>query len=38
VDGKVLRHLYEGCPVSRAIDFATGYFEIGALLGARSLV
>lgn len=32
-DWEVLDHLREWCELSRAIDIATGYFEIGALLG-----
>ena len=31
-DWKVLRYLRDWCPISRAIDIATGYFEIGSLL------
>ncbi len=31
-DWKVLRYLRDWCEISRAIDIATGYFEIGALL------
>lgn len=31
-DWKVLRYLHDRCQISRAIDIATGYFEIGALL------
>ena len=34
-DWKVLRYLHEWCQLSRAIDIATGYFEIGALLGLK---
>jgi superfamily II DNA or RNA helicase len=30
-DWKCLRYLHEWCQISRAIDIATGYFEIGAL-------
>ena len=32
VDWKVLRYLHDWCQISKAIDVATGYFEIGALL------
>jgi hypothetical protein len=32
-DWKVLRYLHDWCQLSRAIDIATGYFEIGSLLG-----
>src|ERR1043166_5897749 len=35
VDWKVLRYLHEWCQISKAIDVATGYFEIGALLGLK---
>ena len=31
-DWKVLRYLHEWCQISKAIDIATGYFEIGSLL------
>jgi hypothetical protein len=34
-DWKVLRYLHEWCQISKAIDVATGYFEIGALLGLK---
>jgi hypothetical protein len=34
-DWKVLRYLHEWCRLSKAIDIATGYFEIGALLGLK---
>src|SRR5207249_9516024 len=30
---KVLRYLHDWCRLSEAIDIATAYFEIGALLG-----
>src|ERR1700686_3680829 len=33
VDWKVLRYLHDWCQISKAIDIATGYFEIGSLLG-----
>ncbi len=32
---KVLRYLHDWCQLSKAIDIATGYFEIGALLGLK---
>ena len=35
VDWKVLRYLHDGCQISKAIDVATGYFEIGSLLGLK---
>src|SRR5260370_509714 len=35
VDWKVLRYLHDWCGISKAIDIATGYFEIGALLGLK---
>ena len=31
-DWKVRRYLHDWCQLSRAIDIATGYFEIGSLL------
>jgi hypothetical protein len=31
-DWKVVRYLHEWCQISKAIDIATGYFEIGSLL------
>jgi len=34
-DWKVLRFLHDWCQISQAIDIATGYFEIGALLGLK---
>lgn len=34
-DWKVVRHLHDWCQLSRAIDIATGYFEIGALLALK---
>ncbi len=34
-DWKILRYLHDWCQISRAIDVATGYFEIGALLGLK---
>jgi superfamily II DNA or RNA helicase len=35
VDWKVLRYLHDWCQISEAIDIATGYFEIGSLLGLK---
>ena len=32
VDWKVVRYLHDWCQISKSIDIATGYFEIGALL------
>ena len=32
-DWKVQRYLHDWCGLSKAIDVATGYFEIGGLLG-----
>ena len=34
-DWKVLRYLHDWCQISKGIDVATGYFEIGALLGLK---
>jgi superfamily II DNA or RNA helicase len=34
-DWKVLRYLHEWCQISKAIDIATGYFEIGSLLALK---
>src|ERR1700732_4490667 len=34
-DWKVLRYLHDWCQLSKAIDIATGYFEIGSLLGLK---
>lgn len=31
-DWKVLRYLHDWCRISKSIDIATGYFEIGSLL------
>jgi len=31
-DWKVQRYLHDWCQISRSLDIATGYFEIGALL------
>src|SRR5436190_24325235 len=35
VDWKVVRYLHDWCQLSKAIDIATGYFEIGALLALK---
>lgn len=32
---KVLRYLHDWCPISKSIDIATGYFEIGSLLALK---
>ncbi len=34
-DWKVLRYLHDWCQLSKAIDIATGYFEIGSLLALK---
>ena len=34
-DWKVLRYLHDWCQISKRIDIATGYFEIGSLLGLK---
>ena len=34
-DWKVLRYLHDWCALSRSIDIATGYFEIGSLLALK---
>jgi len=34
-DWKVLRYLHDWCQLSKAIDVATGYFEIGSLLALK---
>jgi len=34
-DWKVVRYLHDWCGLSKAIDVATGYFEIGALLAVK---
>ena len=31
-DWKVVQYLHDWCQISKAIDIATGYFEIGSLL------
>lgn len=35
-DWKVVRYLHDWCQISKSIDIATGYFEIGALLALGS--
>ena len=32
---KVLQYLHDWCQLSERIDIATGYFEIGGLLGLK---
>jgi hypothetical protein len=34
-DWKVARYLHDWCQISKAIDIATGYFEIGSLLALK---
>src|ERR1700688_2474906 len=34
-DWKVLRYLHDWCQIAKGIDIATGYFEIGGLLGLK---
>jgi hypothetical protein len=34
-DWKVLKYLHDWCQISKAIDIATGYFEIGSLLALK---
>jgi phosphatidylserine/phosphatidylglycerophosphate/cardiolipin synthase-like enzyme len=34
-DWKVLRYLHDWCQISKSIDIATGYFEIGALTALK---
>ena len=34
-DWKVQRYLHDWCQLSKAIDVATGYFEIGGLLALK---
>ena len=31
-DWKVRRYLHDWCDISKAVDVATGYFEVGGLL------
>lgn len=35
-DWKALRYLHDWCQLSKAIDIATGYFEIGSLLALKN--
>ncbi|HEY3318969.1 MAG TPA: helicase-related protein [Planctomycetota bacterium] len=35
VDWKVVRYLHDWCQISKSIDIATGYFEIGSLLSLQ---
>ena len=35
VDWKVVRYLHDWCQLSKSIDVATGYFEIGSLLALK---
>jgi hypothetical protein len=37
-DWKVLRYLKDWCQLSKSIDIATGYFEIGSLLALQEEV
>ena len=37
-DWKVQRYLHDWCQISKAIDIATGYFEIGVLLALEGRV
>ena len=34
-DWKVVRYLHDWCQISKSIDIATGFFEIGSLLGLK---
>lgn len=34
-DWKVVRYLHDWCELSKSIDVATGYFEIGSLLALK---
>lgn len=34
-DWKVLRYIHDWCQLSKSIDCATGYFEIGSLLALK---
>lgn len=34
-DWKVLRYLHDWCQISKGVDIATGYFEIGSLLALK---
>jgi HKD family nuclease len=35
-DWKVVKYLHEWCQISKSIDIATGYFEIGSLLALKN--
>lgn len=35
-DWKVIRYLNDWCQISKAVDIATGYFEIGSLLALNN--
>src|SRR5437879_4123270 len=35
VDWKVVRYLHDWCQISKAVDVATGYFQIGSLLALQ---
>jgi hypothetical protein len=35
VDWKVVRYLHDWCQIAKALDIATGYFEIGSLLALK---
>ncbi len=35
-DWKVLRYLHDWCQISKQFDIASGYFELGALLGLKA--
>src|SRR5271157_1765218 len=35
-DWKVLRYLHDWCQISKSIDIATAYFEIGSLLALKN--
>jgi hypothetical protein len=34
-DWKVVRYLHDWCQLSKSIDIATGYFEVGSLLALK---
>ncbi len=34
-DWKVVRYLHDWCQISKSIDIATGFFEIGSLLALK---
>ncbi len=37
-DWKVLRYLHDWCQISKSIDIATGFFEIGSSFSAKRRV